>query len=156
MVDDVRGPMRFHWRMTFREFQISTSEHEQAIALREAVLRAPLGLTLSQGDLADEPNCSQLGGFAGERLVAVLLLKPLDQETVKMRQVAVHPEFQNLGVGSSLVAFAEGFAKERGFTKIVAHARASAAEFYRKAGYTMVGEEFIETTIPHRLVTRLL
>ena len=142
--------------MTFREFNLGTKEYEQALHLREAVLRVPLGLTLTDGELADEPNCCHLGGFDRERLVAVLLLRPLDEETVKMRQVAVHPEFQNLGMGSRLVAFAESFAKERGFTKMVAHARGTAVDFYRKAGYTAVGEDFLEQTIPHRLVAKEL
>ena len=148
--------MRFPFGMTFRAFHLGTKEYEQAIRLREAVLRVPLGLVLTEGELADEPNCCHLGGFDGERLVAVLLLRPLDEQTVKMRQVAVHPEFQNLGMGSRLVAFAEGFAKERGFAKMVAHARGTAVDFYRKAGYATVGDEFIEQTIPHRLVTKEL
>ena len=115
-----------------------------------------MGLALTEGELADEPNCCHLGGFDGARLVAVLLLRPLDEQTVKMRQVAVHPEFQNLGLGSQIVAFAESFAKERGFTKMVAHARGTAVDFYRKAGYATVGGEFVEQTIPHRLVTKEL
>ena len=142
--------------MTFREFHLGTKEYEHAIQLREAVLRIPLGLALTEGELADEPNCCHLGGFEGERLVAVLLLRPLDGETVRMRQVAVHPDFQNLGIGSQLVAFAERSAKERGFTKMVAHARGTALDFYRKAGYATCGVEFIEQTIPHRLVTKEL
>ena len=148
--------MGFSPGMTFREFNPSTKEYEQALRLREAVLRIPLGLTLAEGELADEPNCYHLGGFEGDRLVAVLLLRPLDERTVKMRQVAVYPEFQQAGMGSRLVAFAERLAKERGFTKMVAHARGTAVEFYRKAGYATVGEEFIEQTIPHRLVTKEL
>ena len=142
--------------MTFLEFKPGTDEYKQALRLREAVLRVPLGLTLTPGDLAEEAHCFHLGGFDGERLVAVLLLRPLDEQTVKMRQVAVHPEFQKLGTGSGLVACAERFAKERGFTKMMAHARGTTVEFYQKAGYTAVGDEFIETTIPHRLVTKEL
>ncbi len=150
------GTLRFPSGMTFREFNPNTKEYEQALQLREAVLRVPLGLVLTEGELADEPNCRHLGGFDAERLVAVLLLRPLDDQTVKMRQVAVHPEFQKLAMGSRLVAFAERFAKERGFTRMVAHARGTAVEFYRKAGYATVGEDFIEQTIPHRLVTKEL
>ena len=154
--DDAGAPMRFPPSMTYREFHLGTHDYEQAIQLREAVLRIPLGLTLTEAELADEPNCRHLGGFDGERLVAVLLLRPLDEETVKMRQVAVHPEFQNAGMGSKLVAFAERFAKERGFTKMVAHARGTAVDFYQKAGYATVGDDFLEQTIPHRLVTKEL
>ena len=148
--------MRFRSEMTFRELQIDTNETKQSLHLRAAVLRAPLGLRLTESDQAEDPNCIQLGGFDGDRLVAVLLLRPLDEETVKMRQVAVHPEFQHRGLGSQLVAFAEKSAKERGFTKMVAHARSAAVEFYRKAGYAVVGDEFMELTIPHRFVSKQL
>ncbi len=142
--------------MTFAEFSPGTTAYAQARDLREAVLRAPLGLSLTGEDLADEANCWHLGGFDGERLIAVLLLRPLDGQTVKMRQVAVHPNFQNLGVGKRLVAFAEQIAGERGYERMVAHARETAVDFYRTAGYATDGETFIETTIPHRLVTKKL
>ena len=39
---------------------------------------------------------------------------------------------------------------------MIAHARASAAEFYRRLGYSVSGDEFIEVTIPHRLVKKAL
>ena len=140
--------------MTLREFFPGTADYDQALRLREAVLRAPLGLTLTSDELAGEDRCFHLGRFANGRLLAVLLLRPLDEHTVKMRQVAVHPDFQNRGLGFQLVAFAERFAKERGFTKIVAHARGTALGFYGNAGYAITGDDFLETTIPHRLVTK--
>ncbi len=140
--------------MTLREFHVGTPEYDEALRLREEVLRTPLGLTLMKDELAGEAQCVHLGGFENDRLLAVLLLRPLDEHTVKMRQVAVHPDFQNRGLGFQLIAFAEQFAKERGFAKIVAHARGTALGFYRKAGYAIVGEDFVETTIPHRLVTK--
>ena len=36
------------------------------------------------------------------------------------------------------------------------YARATALDFYRRLGYAVSGEEFIEVTIPHRLVTKAL
>ena len=38
----------------------------------------------------------------------------------------------------------------RGYTRIYMHARAVALEFYKKQGYEIFGDEFIEATIPHR------
>ena len=140
--------------MTFRRFNPKTNEYKQSLRLRETVLRAPLGLTLSDEELADESKCFHLGWFDRERLRAVLLLRPLDNRSVKMRQVAVDPEFQHLGIGSQLVAFAESFARERDFTTMVAHARATAVDFYRKAGYKICGGEFLEIDIPHWLVMK--
>ena len=140
--------------MTLREITPGTPDYDQALRLRDAVLRVPLGLRLTNDDLADDPHCIHFGGFEDTRLVAVLLLHPVDAHTVKMRQVAVHPASQGRGLGVQLVAFAERVAKERGFTRMIAHARGTAIGFYVKAGYTAVGADFLETTIPHRLVTK--
>ena len=140
----------------FREFARDSSEYQSALRLREAILRKPLGLAFTAEELADEPVCFHLGAFQEERLIAVLLLKPLGPEELKMRQVAVAPEFQHLGIGSRLVAFAEQFASKRGYRTIRAHARETAAGFYRKAGYTVASECFLENTIPHQLATKRL
>ena len=140
--------------LSYREIEVGTAEYEEALRLREAVLRGPLGLTLTTEELADEANCWHLAGFAGSELRAILLLKPIDPATVKMRQVAVDPELQGRGIGAQLIAFAEEFARQKGCRKVYAHARATALGFYRKIGYVVEGEEFLETTIPHRLVTK--
>ena len=139
--------------MTFRQFQ---PDNQEAMRLREDVLRTPLGLSLTPDDLAQDAACFHLGGFDGSRICAVLLLHPLDGHTVKMRQVAVRPELQRTGVGTGLIAYAEAFAQERGFTTIIAHARGTAVGFYLRLGYAAVGEEFLEQTIPHQLVTKRL
>ncbi len=116
----------------------------------------PLGLTFSDEELGDEINCIHLAGFDGDRLMAILLLKPIDAATVKMRQVAVHPDLQRQGVGAKLVSSAEGVAMKRGFQTVFAHARQTALEFYEKLGYDPIGEPFVEATIPHRKVTKSL
>ena len=139
----------------FAEIPIATPAYEDARQLRESVLRTPLGLSFSPDDLADEGRCAHLGGYDEEgRLVAILLLKPLNEHTMKMRQVAVRPGLQGRGIGAQLVAFAEAFARARGCKTMIAHARATAVDFYRRLGYATSGEPFIETTIPHILVTK--
>jgi GNAT superfamily N-acetyltransferase len=138
----------------FKEIPVATPDYEDALLLRKAVLRTPLGLSFSPDDLADEASCAHLGGFDEGRLVAILLLKPLNAHTVKMRQVAVQPGLQGRGIGAQLVAFAEAFARGRGYKTMIAHARGTAVEFYRRLGYEASGEPFIETTIPHILVAK--
>ena len=139
-----------------REIALGSAEHEAALRLREVVLRAPLGLTWTETDHMDEPLCAHLAAFDNGTLVAVLLLKPLDAKTMKMRQVAVAPERHGQSIGAKLVAFAEEFARARGGRRIIAHARGTALGFYRKLGYTTEGGEFLENTIPHQLVSKEL
>ncbi len=88
--------------------------------------------------------------------MAVLLLQPVDEQTLQMRQVAVRPASQGTGIGSQLIAFAEEFALQHGYRLMMAHARGTALGFYLWMGYTAEGEEFMEQTIPHRLVTKTL
>jgi predicted N-acetyltransferase YhbS len=140
----------------FREVPLGSPEYQAAILLREAVLRRPLGLVLSAEELAAEPGCRHFVGLAGREVIATLLLKPLDGQTVKMRQVAVDPARQGLGVGAGLVRFAEEAARGLGFQRMVAHARATALPFYQRLGYSVEGERFIENTIPHQFVSKSL
>jgi len=67
-----------------------------------------------------------------------------------MRQVAVRHDLQGKGIGRALVRESERLAIDRGFTVMTLNARLSALPFYERLGYTTVGPEFQEVTIPHR------
>ncbi len=142
--------------LTCRQFEVQTPAYAEALRLREEVLRKPLGLALTDAELALESRCFHLGAFAGSALNAVLLLQPLNDDTVKMRQVAVRQELQKRGAGSQLIAFAEEFARQRGYRTVVANARSTALGFYLQLGYSASGAEFIETSVPHQLVSKVL
>ena len=142
--------------MTFRQTQMGKPVHEDALRLRHDILRKPLDLAITEQELTQESECFHLGGFDGAKLVAVLLLQPLDPSTVKMRQVAVAHEQQRSSVGRLLITFTERFARQKGYGTIIAHARSTALGFYLRLGYAAFGNEFIETTIPHLLLTKTL
>lgn len=143
-------------KMIFSAFEVDTPVYEDAFRLREDILRKPLGQAITEQKLMQEKHCFHLGGFDGTQLVAVLLLQPLAPPTVKMRQVAVDHELQRSGIGRQLITFAEEFAQQRDYGTMIAHARSTALGFYLRLGYTASGDEFMETTIPHRLVTKTL
>ncbi len=137
-----------------REVLFASREYRATLALRDEVLRIPLGLTWTAEELQAESQCRHLGSFLGERLVGCLVLQPLDAATVKMRQVAIVPEMQRRGVGSALVAFAEQVARKAGYSRMTAHAREPAVPFYRKHGYAVEGDRFLEVTIPHYAIAK--
>ena len=139
-----------------REFPFDSALYREAVRLREVVLRQPLGLQWSAHDFADEERSFHLGAFQSDRLLATLILRPRENGTVQMRQVAVAPDAQAHGVGSALVRYAEHFAAERGYTTMLAHARECAVEFYRKLHYQVTGDRFIEIGIPHLCVVKEL
>lgn len=122
-----------------------------SIALRDLVLRQPLGLKFVQSDLDTEHDSLHLGYVDESNTVqGILILKPIDSKTVKMRQVAVDPNLQGKGIGQQLVISSEQIASEQlGATKMVLHARDVAVPFYLKLGYLIEGEEFYEVGIPH-------
>lgn len=136
--------------MSITPIAFASPEYDEAIALRYAVLREPLGLSFTPEQLAEEWSDTHLAAFhPSGNIIGILVLSPLDEQTVKMRQVAVAPELQGRGVGAALVEYAEQVAQEAHFKKMVLHAREGAAPFYLRLGYQIIGERFEEVSIPH-------
>ena len=126
-----------------------SQEYQAALSLRQAILRAPLGLDLMDEDLSGERENFHLGLFEGSRLLATLMLIPTYDDQFTLRQVAVDRHFQGRGLGRKLMVFAEKFAANRGCKAIVLNARASAKPFYEKQGYITISKPFTELGIPH-------
>jgi len=124
-------------------------EYYQALALRDLVLRAPLGLIFSTQDLQSEEECIHFVVELDDVIIATAQMVDLANSSFKMRQVAVHPTFRGTGYGSKLVAFIEEWAVKKSIDKIILHARETACHFYLKRNYNKVGAEFIEVGIPH-------
>ena len=136
--------------------QHGTKEYDETVALREEVLREPLGLAFSQEELAGEKDSFHLASRDGDQLVACLVLKPLDEKRLMMRQLAVREDFLKKGFGRELVSYAESFARERGYGEIALHARETALGFYEKLGYDAEGDSFIEVGLPHLAMRKKL
>ena len=126
-----------------------STEYFHELALRNDILREPLGLKFSIEDLKDEEKQIHIGAFNEEKLLGCLLLKPLDSAAIQMRQVAVEEKFRSNGIGREMVLFSEQFSRNLGYNKIILHARETAIKFYEKMDYKNAGSEFIEVTIPH-------
>lgn len=136
--------------MTVFPIDFGTPEYDEAVALRYEVLRKPLCLDFTPEQLAAEWLDIHLAGTSSDgRLVATLILTPVDSETVKMRQVAVAPELQGKGLGALLVKASEELAVRRHFRIMSLHARETAVPFYLRLGYHIIGDRFEEVTIPH-------
>ena len=131
-------------------------EYEETVALRDEVLRKPLGLSYDPAELAGEKDSFHFALREGTELVACLVLKPLDERYIKMCQLAVRESYQGKGVGRELVNYAESFAKGRGNEEIVLHARETARVFYEKLGYEAEGDSFTEVGLPHLAMRKKL
>jgi predicted GNAT family N-acyltransferase len=131
-------------------------EYDQAIILRRAVLRTPLGLDFSAEQLAAEATDIHICAFDDEALTGTVVITPYSQTTAKLRQMAVAPGKQGTGLGAQILASAESHVRALGLSQIALAARVTAQAFYEKNGYKPEGETFIEVTIPHILMTKAL
>ena len=136
--------------------QHGTKEYDDTVVLRDEVLRKPLGLSYDPAELAGEKDSFHLALRKGAELVACLVLKPLDERCIKMRQLAVGKSSQGKGFGRELVNYAHSFAREREYAEIVLHARETARGFYEKLGYQIEGNPFTEVGLPHLAMRKKL
>jgi predicted GNAT family N-acyltransferase len=136
--------------------EYASFEYFEAVKLRDAVLRAPLGLSLSCEDLEGESEHSFFVALLHGAVVGCLALTPQIDGQVQMRQVAVDPSLQGSGIGRSLVQAAELYASRQRLSRIVLHARETATQFYKQLGYRVEGEPFVEVGIPHRFMEKTL
>ncbi|MEM7383831.1 MAG: GNAT family N-acetyltransferase, partial [Verrucomicrobiota bacterium] len=119
----------------FRRIAFASPEYEQALDLRNRLLRIPLGLTCEAEDLEAEASHLHLAGFVKNRLIATLQLAPDDQPGfLKMRQVAVEDPLQGQGIGRHLIIFAENEARTHGATTLILNAREPVVPFYESLG----------------------
>ncbi|HWU34700.1 MAG TPA: GNAT family N-acetyltransferase [Methylovorus sp.] len=135
--------------LDIRPIAHNSPEYHTAVALRHAILRAPLGLHFTPEQLAAEADAWHLGAYLVDRLVGYLLLKPLASGELQMRQVAVDATLQGQGIGRRLVSDAESRAQQHGMTAIRLHARENAVPFYQRLGYEVQGEPFMEIGLLH-------
>lgn len=142
--------------MSIFPIEFATPEYDEAVALRYEVLRKPLGLEFQPEQLAAEWSDIHLAAFdTAGKMVAILLLTPVNDQEVKMRQVAVATEQQGRGLGAALVAQSEEIARSMNFTKMTLHARETAVPFYLRLGYEKVGDLFEEVSIPHYKMVKM-
>ena len=131
------------------EAPLGSDVYRQSLLLREAVLRTPLGLHLSKEELKDDALRRHFCALSHGAVVGSVSLKPLDKESLQLRQMAVAEDRRRERIGAELLERAETFAKGEGFKRIVLNARLDAEGCYARLGYQASGEPFDENTIPH-------
>ncbi len=133
--------------ITIRE--IKQNELQELYALRQCVLRIPLGLNLFDEDLVAETDWKKFGAYSNNRLVGCVMLTHISNTKIKLRQMCVYPHVQGQSIGSLLVQHAEDWCYRNNYTIVQLHARDFAKGFYEKLHYKQVGECFLEVGIEH-------
>lgn len=131
------------------DIDFGSTRYDELVQLRYKILLEPLGLKFLDMHRNKEANYLHIGCIEqlDDKLVGGLILAPIDNETIRLMQVAVETRYQGEGIGRELVKYAEKRAKEAGFSKIIMHAMLSVVNFYEKIGYTQEGEIFEESGI---------
>jgi len=149
-----------------KRVEFGSAEQTATVKLRDDVLRKPLGMSIYDEPLhleSEQWHFAALAKTSSEsdapsEVAACLVLVPSTEHAdhVKLRQMAVSLAFQGQGVGRALLTFAQDYARERGFVLMYAAARETALDFYRALGWSVVSERFIEVTIPHFKMEKVL
>ncbi len=134
----------------------NSAAHKQMIELRNDILRKPLGLSFTPADFQKEQQNILIGAFEVNKIVGCCVLTKVNERTIQLRQMAVNNEFQGKGVGKKIVQYAEKIAQEEKYETIMMHARSVAVSFYKKLGYAIEGNEFMEVSIPHFMMKKNL
>lgn len=131
------------------DVDFGSSRYDELVELRYKVLLEPLGLKFLDSFRDKEVSYLHIGCLENleDKLVGGLILAPVNDEQVRLMQVAVCSSSQGKGVGRALVTYAEERAKSVGFSLVVMHAMLSVVAFYEKLGYVQEGDLFEEQGI---------
>jgi GNAT superfamily N-acetyltransferase len=130
------------------------------IDLRGRVLRSHMPGTPATAPSDQLPGTWHIGAYRDGRLVGVISGFP-EQAAVRpgvpaqrFRFMAVEPADRAGGVGRAMMAEVVRRASERGDRLLWANGRDSVLDFYRRLGFEVVGEGFVDPVsgLPHHVV----
>jgi predicted GNAT family N-acyltransferase len=142
--------------MGLKQIYHGTKEYKQMVQLRKEILRQPLGLSFTEEELENEKNEILIAAFDEDEILGCCVLCKVDENIIRLRQMAVVDYVQGKGIGASIMTFAENIAIDKGYKSMIMHARNNAIGFYEKFGYKIKGNEFEEVNIPHHVMEKEL
>ena len=142
--------------MPIKQIDHGTKEYQQMVELRNEILRKPLGLVFDPEELARENEDILIAAFEEDKMLGCCLLTKVDNQCVRLRQMAVQNNLQGKGIGSAMMNYAENVARDAGYNKVIMDARKTAIGFYEKLGYKVTGNEFEEITVHHLIMEKEL
>lgn len=140
------------------DIDYGSSRYDELVELRYKVLLEPLGLKFLDLHREREAGYLHIGCVESldDKLVGGLMLIPLNNEEIRLMQVAVDSKYQREGVGHAMVEYAEKRAREAGYSTIIMHAMLSVVHFYEKMGYHQEGDIFEENGITFAKMVKAL
>ncbi|MBL7052248.1 MAG: GNAT family N-acetyltransferase [Candidatus Marinimicrobia bacterium] len=90
--------------------------------------------------------------FYGEKLVGTARLREVDEQ-YKLERIAVLEKFRGFNIGTEIVKTMLNFCKSKKNLPVYLHSQEYAIQYYKKFGFSEIGEQFFEANIPHRKMT---
>ncbi|WP_017259379.1 GNAT family N-acetyltransferase [Pedobacter arcticus] len=91
--------------------------------------------------LPEDDLGTHLGLFYENKLATVVSLFQ-KEDHLQFRKLATDSKYQRLGLGSKMINYVIDYAREKQLQKVWCNARLSATGFYKKLGFTEIGEVF--------------
>lgn len=123
-------------------------EHAQALRIEVFVVEQGVPIEL-EWDEGDEVAIHAVAYDAEGQPIATGRLLP-DGHIGRM---AVRKSARGRGIGAAVLQALLAEAKRLGYGRLVLHAQTHAVDFYRRHGFVVEGDEFMEAGIPHRLMS---
>lgn len=127
----------------------SDKRYPEVLALRQLILRDPLGMTYTQKELDADKGMIFFAYYNDGEILGTVGLEDLGNGKAQLRQMAVHDKTQGQGVGRKIVEALEEHCREAGFKEIHLDSRYNARGFYEKLGYTEYGEIYDKIGLKH-------
>ena len=102
------------------DIPFGSSRYDDLVELRYKVLLEPLGLKFLDMHRDKEAGYLHIGCIESldDALVGGLILAPVNNEEIRMMQVAVDSRYQGEGIGREMVKYAEKRAREAGYSRL--------------------------------------
>ncbi len=138
--------------MKYKIIQTSWKKDRQALShIREKVFIEEQHVTEELEWDDEDKNCTHVLAFDNEN-------NPIGTARIKkdghIGRMAVLKEHRNKGIGSALLNKLTEFAQLNNYTKLYLHAQVEAIPFYKKHGFIICSEEFMDAGIPHKTMTK--
>ena len=105
------------------DVDFGSTRYDELVELRYKILLEPLGLKFLDQHRERESGFLHIGcvNSLDDKLIGGLILAPLNNEEIRLMQVAIDTMYQGEGIGKEMIIYATKRAKEVGYSRIVMH-----------------------------------
>ncbi len=126
----------------------SDEERSDALSVRRTVFIDEQGVPEKLELDGRDDESTQFAAYVDGAAVGAARLREYEG-AAKIERVAVLESHRGRGIGAELMEVVESTAREEGYDRAVLHAQVPVVAFYRKLGYEVTSEEFMDAGIPH-------